>query len=143
MPKALASEISGIRLLDATPDIIEIGNRCKSKLKNIASVYFGIGQALRLDWLRQQCWTMQTDNHWQARALSGLIDEFYSYQEQLTSQIVSQKGKQTKPLEKWEELNETKLEHIRHLISEIDRSPAMDVSMLTLAAQAIRQFVKN
>ena len=37
MPKALASEISGIRLLDATPDI-EIGNRCKSKLKNIASV---------------------------------------------------------------------------------------------------------
>ena len=64
---------------------------------------------------------------------------FYSYQEQLTSQIVSQKGKQTKPLQKWEELNATKLEHIRHLISKLI-ALVMDVSMLTLAR---RLFVSS
>ncbi|TVQ83055.1 MAG: NAD-glutamate dehydrogenase [Micavibrio sp.] len=145
MPEKLAETVSGIRLLDAAPVIIEIGQSCGgSNLKDIAAVYFGVGQMLRLDWLRQQCWNIKSEDHWQARALSGLVDEFFHYQEQLTLSIVSDRGCPLpghKHLDEWKEENRSRLRHVEHLISEIDRAPMVDAPMLMLAAQSIRRFL--
>ncbi|MBL1146427.1 MAG: NAD-glutamate dehydrogenase [Pseudomonadota bacterium] len=144
MPDKLATDIASIRLLDAAPDIINIDQSCKGSLKAIAGVYFDVGQVLRLDWLRQQCLSLKTENHWQARALSGMVDEFYKYQALLTEKIATEYGCSGRKgdLGKWQQDHEEKLQNIEHLVSEIDRSPAIDIPMLMLAAQAVRQFTE-
>lgn len=144
MPDRLATEIASIRLLDAAPDIISINQVCKGSLKAIAGVYFDVGQVLRLDWLRQQCLSLKTENHWQARALSGMVDEFYKYQALLTEKIISEYGCPSRKgdLGKWQQDHREKLQNIEHLVSEMDRASAVDIPMLMLAAQAIRRFTE-
>ncbi len=144
MPESLAREIAYAPVLDAIPDIVEIGSHCNGPLQNTAAVYFGVGQSLRLGWLRQQCAHMNTENHWQSRALSGLVDDFYNYQAVIARGVIDTCGCPTStknPLEEWKKRNKDKFFHVEQLISEIDRAAVLDVSMLTLAGQTIRQFI--
>ncbi len=143
MAAEFATKIAYLPIFDTIPDIIDISNQCNSNLYTTAEVYFGVGQVLKLGWLRQQCSIVKTDNHWDARVVSGLIDDFFAYQANITRAIVTEFGcptKESKLIHKWQEKNKDLLSHIEKLISDIDRAPVIDVAMLVLASQAIKQF---
>ena len=143
MPQALANNVAYIPIMDTIPDIIGIGCKCDANLHATAEVYFGVGQYLKLGWLRQQCSVVKTDSHWEARVISGLVDDFFAYQASITRSIVTEFGcptEKSKLLDKWKEKNKDLLDHIEKLVSDIDRSPVINVAMLVLASQAMRQF---
>jgi glutamate dehydrogenase len=149
MPKKIAEEIAVTTLLSSANDIIAISRRTKGDLQAIAAAYFQTGEKLGLDWLREQAAQLSPENAWQARAISGLMDDFYSQQAALTSVILlavkkpagkSAKGRDNL-IHEWFEQHHEMVAKIAQLIQDLKEEPTVKLEMLTLVSQRIGQLV--
>ena len=149
LPKDLAKEIAFLPVLSSACDIIRISLEQKTDLVKTASAYFDIGQKLHLDWLRQQARFMTSDDYWQAEAISGLTDQLYSSQAGLTVRILkdtpnSKAAKTTAKtqsiVEKWLERNSDKAGQIEPLLVQLKRAGTVDLPMLVIAEQRLRNL---
>ena len=54
VPEALAKRMASLAALRSGPDLVEIAEHAKLPVATAARVYFGVGTALSLDWIREQ-----------------------------------------------------------------------------------------
>ncbi len=142
MPQALAAEISVLGLLSSANDIISISRHVKGDLGAITTAYFLTGDKLGLDWLRRQASQLTPENSWAARAISGLLDDFYAHQAALTEAILrhAKKGKQN-AIEDWFRAHEDQVAKVLQLVAEMKAEAAVKLEMLTLVSQRVGQLV--
>lgn len=149
MPPQIAGEIAVMALLSSANDIITIARRTEGDIQSIASAYFQTGERLGLNWLRQQASHLSPENAWQARVISGLMDDFFIQQAVLTSAILlsgskpAQKGiqGQRKLVDTWFERHQEMVDKIAQLIDDLKQEPKLELEMLTLVSQRIGQMV--
>jgi glutamate dehydrogenase len=149
MPKKIAEDIAVIALLSAANDIITISRRTKGDIQAIAAAYFQTGEKFGLDWLRHQAADLMPENAWQARAISGLIDDFYIQQAALTAAILQAIQKpsrrspegQAKQINEWFESHHGMVGKISLLIDDLKQEQTIKLEMLTLVSQRIGQLV--
>ena len=144
LPKTLAHDIAFMPLLSSACDIIRISLEQKTNLLNTAQAYFELGEKFHLDWLRQQARFLNAENHWQAEATNGLIDQFYSCQAGLTIRVLrdtgGRSGKEGGIADKWLTGHTHLVGQIDDLFSQLRRSGTVDLPMLVIAEQRLRNL---
>jgi glutamate dehydrogenase len=148
VPEALCKRIASLPVLRAGIDLIELAEHSKLTMEAVAGVYFAIGTALSLDWLREQIESLAVEGHWQAVARSTLRDNLYTLQRALCLQALKPKAanpprrsdaKQAVQVQAWLEQNRTTVEHLQQVLSEMRALPQMDFATLSVALQAVRR----
>ncbi len=157
LPKALAHDISLMPILGSACDIIRISNDNKFDFPITARLYFEIGQHFHLDWMRQKARHLPTEGQWSAQALEGLIDQLYTCQAGMTIRILKDMSKQIQKgskksnkdigcigcnsiLQAWIEDRGSQAKLLEPLFDELRRSSNMDLSMLIIAEQRLRNL---
>lgn len=147
LPQNLSRQIALMPVLSSACDIIRIGLEQKTDLMNTTRTYFEVGEAFHLDWLRQQAKFLPHDSSWQGEASSGLIESFYGCQAGLTVRVLrdlnGKAGKAARKgsmLEAWLKDHDHLLKQFEPLFAELRRAGTVDLTMLTVAEQRLRQL---
>jgi glutamate dehydrogenase len=157
LPKALAHDISIMPILGSACDIIRISMDHKFEFPITARVYFEIGGYFHLDWMRQKARHLPTEGEWSGQALEGIIDQLYTCQAGLTVRILKDIGKEIQQgpkkntkdigclgcnsvLEAWINDRGAQAKLLEPLFNELRRSTNMDLSMLIIAEQRLRNL---
>lgn len=148
LPQELAAKIALMPVLSSACDIIRISIEQKTDLKNTARTYFELGERFHLVWLRQQARHLPHEGHWQGEAASGLMDHLFGSQAGLTVRILRDvNGDAGKIVKKGDSLVNVWLEKYAHQVKQLDslfadlrRAGTVDMPMLTVAEQRLRQL---
>ncbi|HKU14222.1 MAG TPA: hypothetical protein VJQ52_07480, partial [Steroidobacteraceae bacterium] len=142
VPEALAKRMASLAALRSGPDLVEIAEQKKLPVDAAARVYFGVGTALSLDWIREQIESLGVEGHWQAVARTTLRDNIYNLQRLLCVQVLneSRKSAPDKALEAWAERHKKAVDYLRQTVSDMRSLPEMDFATLSVALQAVRRM---
>ncbi len=148
LPKNLARDISLMPILGSACDIIRISVDHKFDIPETASVYFDLGGHFHLDWMRQKARHLSTDDQWSAQALEGLVDQLYTCQAGLTVQILKDVAKLKKAgikskgsiLESWINQRGEQAKLMQPLFDELRKATTLDMSMIIIAEQRLRNL---
>lgn len=149
LPEKLAHDISMMPILGSACDIIRIALDEKFDIPTTAKIYFELGDHFHLDWMRQKARHLPTEGRWSAQALEGLIDQLYTCQAGLTVQILKDMGKQFSSksdqgqaniVENWINDRGAQAKLLEPLFNELRRAANLDISILTIAEQRLRNL---
>ncbi|HPF78453.1 MAG TPA: NAD-glutamate dehydrogenase, partial [Alphaproteobacteria bacterium] len=157
LPANLSHDISLMPILGSACDIIRISMDYKFEIPITARVYFEIGNYFHLDWMRQKARQLPTEGEWSARALEGLIDQLYTGQAGLTVRILKDMGKDINQgkkkgkqdigcigcdsvLQAWIHDRGAQAKLLEPLFDELRRNTTLDLSMLIIAEQRLRNL---
>ncbi|MGB0720260.1 MAG: NAD-glutamate dehydrogenase domain-containing protein, partial [Bdellovibrionales bacterium] len=144
LPEDLAHKIALLPALSSACDIIRIALEQKTDLQITAKTYFEIGQHFHMDWLRGQARYLPSDDHWQAEATSGLVDQLYSCQAHLTIRMLKDCGGSTKKgdscADLWMETHSEQIKRLDTLFTDLRRVGTIDLPMLIIAEQRLRNL---
>ncbi|MCD8498406.1 MAG: NAD-glutamate dehydrogenase [Alphaproteobacteria bacterium] len=144
LPQHLAEQIALMPVLASACDIIKIALERKTDLMETARSYFQLGERFHMGWLRQQARFLSADDHWQAEAVSGLIDQLYSCQAGMTVSILNHAGKSKAKgktsFDSWMESYAKQAAQLDPLFADLRRAGTLDLPMLVIAEQRLRQL---
>jgi glutamate dehydrogenase len=150
VPDKLARRMASLMALRSGPDLIEITEQTGLPLERAATLYFNLGTALSLDWIRGQVETLGVEGHWQAVARTTLRDNVYNLQRALSLQVIaeskrSQKSAKAAPadmLAGWIDRHRAAVDYVRQTVNDMRALPAMDFATLSVALQAVRRMTE-
>lgn len=144
VPADLAREIAILGALTSAPDIAQIARVCKTNVKLAAKTYFSLGERLHIDWLRQVANDYSSDNSWQARVISGLMDDFYAFQAALAREVVATAKKGGgDPVALWASRRGEELANVDQLFDELRLLPTLELAHLVVAGQKLRMLMRE
>ena len=137
----LALKIALMPILTSAFDIIHISSGQNATIKKIASVYFNVGNHFHMNWLRSQAGYIKPSSKWSADALSGMINQIYGCQAGLTSHIIeSTTGTPDKVVDNWIKNNQHKATQVQSTLKDMRTSMSIDLPMLVIAEQNLRNL---
>ena len=145
VPEALAKRMASLAALRSGPDLVEIAENAKLPVTAAARVYFGVGTALLLDWIREQIESLGVEGHWQAVARTTLRDNIYNLQRVLCTQVLNE-SRQRAPeqaLQAWLARHQKSVDYLRQTVNDMRSLPEMDFATLSVALQAVRRMAEG
>lgn len=146
----VAKELSRrIAILDAAYpalDLVEIATELEMGVEEVTDVYFKLGFALELFWLRDRIQELPRGNYWQRKARMALRYDLYVELRTLTKELLEQAGHirgASARVTHWLEQNTVAVNHCRNLLAEIRGSSGRDLAMLSVAMRDIRSIVRH
>jgi len=143
-PDKLAAKVAAVVPLSSSFDILDIHNTSGGNLKLITSLYFHLGDFLKLQWLREQIGLLDVDSHWHILAKSALRQDIHYRQRHLCAEILEGAGKSKSHediVKAWAELSEERLSIYRQRLKEIMASSQVDYAMLSLAVNEVQKLI--
>ena len=145
-PEALAAKVASVVPLSSTFDILDIHNTSGGDLKVITSLYFHLGDFLKLQWLREQIGLLQVDSHWHILAKSALRSDIHYRQRHLCAEILESSGKLKSPdeiVKAWAVDSEERLTIYRQRLKEIMATSQVDYALLSLAVNEVQKLLNS
>ncbi len=140
----IARRIANIAPLNAALDIVETANAAGVAVPYAARVYFALGDALALDWLRDQIERLAVEGQWQAVARGTLRDNLYSLQRRLVTTVLAVKSRRkadsAHAVQAWLAARKSDVEHLRQTLKDMKTGVAADFPTLSVALQAVRRL---
>ena len=143
-PEKLAATVASVVPLSSSFDILDIANTSGAKIKLITSLYFHLGDFLKLQWLREQISLLDVNSHWHILAKSALSSDIHYRQRHLCAEILETAGKSSSPEEivsAWAAVSEERLTIYRQRLKEIMASSQVDYAMLSLAVNEVQKLL--
>lgn len=141
----LAAKVASFDPIASVFDIAEISEKSKLDLKTIAKIYFAVGTRFSLKWLRSKISDIQSDDYWQRLSGKTIIEDLYSYQMKIATQIVDhncdQKDCDLDEIEEWISTVNILVERYDNFISELKIHPNPDLSMFVVALNRLKPLV--
>ncbi|NQV56618.1 MAG: NAD-glutamate dehydrogenase, partial [Rhodospirillales bacterium] len=135
VPEALAHRVAYVLLLISSFDIVRTAKAGKISLEKVAQLYFQVGEAFGLGWLRYSAEKLPADTHWQKLASAAMIEELYSHQKVITLRVVNGGGGSGNNLESWMKSNALLMGQTQQMLSELENFEQVDLSMLAVASR--------
>jgi glutamate dehydrogenase len=144
VPEALSKRLASFAALRSGPDLVEIAEQTKLPIDVAATVYFGVGTSLSLDWIRERIESLGVEGHWQAVARTTLRDNIYNLQRTLCLQVLAESRKRapTQALEAWIARHQQEVDYVRQTVNDMRALPEMDFATLSVALQAVRRMAE-
>jgi glutamate dehydrogenase len=144
VPDKLAKRMASLTVLRSAPDLVEITEATELKLEDSATIYFGVGTALSLDWIRERVEALGVDGHWQAVARTTLRDNVYNLQRTLCLQVIGESRKRApaEAIESWIAKHRSSVDYLKQTVTDMRALPAMDFATLSVALQAVRRIAE-
>ncbi len=143
VPQALAERIAMLEAMTAACDIADIARQTKLGISPVGRVYFEVGAALKLGWLRTSAQDLTPENYWQQLAVKSLVVEFYQAQRRLCLEIIRLFGKAADASTRWQEANASILARYETFIGDLRAQPSLDYAMLIVALRQVQAISAN
>jgi glutamate dehydrogenase len=145
VPESLSNRMATLVALRSGLDLVAIAEKTGLAIDRAAIIYFGVGTALSLDWLREQIEILGVEGHWQAVARTTLRDNVYELQRALCLQVLAQsrRGSTADILDSWLAKHKTAVDGVRQTMSDMRTLAEMDFATLSVAVQAVRRVVEQ
>ncbi len=143
IPKEIARPVSWYEELNASLDIVSVALDLHLDVVEVAQVYFALGKALQLHWLRQQIVDLPRNNRWQTLARSALRDDLFTQERLLSAQVLQHNStaKQGRArVEAWIRDNQAVVDRCRQVLGDLQSSGQPDFAMLSVAMGEIRSL---
>ncbi|MDP6841374.1 MAG: NAD-glutamate dehydrogenase [Rhodospirillales bacterium] len=135
VPTDLARRVAYLLLLISSFDIVRTESACRIGIADVARLYFRVGEAFGLGWLRYGAEQLPADNHWQKLASAAMIEELYTHQIGITLRIITAAGGKADNLDAWISSNAQVMEQTRQMMNELEAAEQVDLSMLAVASR--------
>ena len=166
LPEATAHRLALCGPLAAALDIVEAATRADAVPMQATAAFFEVGRLLQLDWLHSRAVATAGDPHWVAHAWSAVADDLLSLQGELTVAALLRPadGCATSgaPCDHqdhrcdavtsaatdgvvgaWAARHAQAVGRVDALVTELRAAPAVDLAMLTVAAQQLRALARS
>jgi glutamate dehydrogenase len=151
VPEKLAKRMASLAALRSGLDLVEIAESTELPLETAAQLYFGVGTALSLDWIRDRVEVLGVEGHWQAVARTTLRDNVFNLQRALCLQVIAESKSSRKAkaattpaeaLESWMNRHRASVDYLRQTVTDMRALPTMDFATLSVALQAVRRMTE-
>ena len=136
VPKPLARHVATIYSLAAANDIARIAAVTKLTIKQVAEVYFRVGNRFGLGTMRARARNMVLDSHWQKLAVAAAVEEIFSQQGVITQRVIDRSSKAKfnaeKALSDWVKDNQVGVDRFDQLSEELRSVDSINLAMLTV-----------
>ncbi|HEV7536080.1 MAG TPA: NAD-glutamate dehydrogenase domain-containing protein, partial [Acidimicrobiia bacterium] len=130
--KDLAARVAALDALAPALDVVQVAGG-SDVLPEVAAVYFGLGTALELDWLRDRIAALPRDDRWQALARSALGDDYARERAALTGEVLGGGG-----LEAWMAGHRPAVDRFLAVVDDIRSGAPPDLATLSVAMREAR-----
>ncbi|MDX1653999.1 MAG: NAD-glutamate dehydrogenase, partial [Candidatus Competibacteraceae bacterium] len=147
VPEELAQWVASLDNLYPGLDIIEVASGAQDLgVQEVARIYFGLVDRLRLSWLRSSIAGLPVSNHWQNQARAALLNNLYEQQRALTAAVLRLSSPEQSPeqrLDNWLEHNRGVVERTLALFTDLEGSGQPDLAMLSVALRETGALVQG
>jgi glutamate dehydrogenase len=133
VPDELARRLSILPALVGALDVVEVAAEAEESALDAAGVYYGLGDRLRLDWLRVQVVRLPRADRWQTLARAALRDDYYSVRRALTAEALRMGG-----VAEWDSANRPGVDRFLRLLNDIEARGSSDLATLSVALREAR-----
>jgi glutamate dehydrogenase len=143
MPGELALRMARLPELRAMLDIVEVAQQGNQPIAKVAGVFYELGQALDLEWLRSQIEALPVEGAWHAQARGSLLDELNHQHRALALQVLSMTGsaKDVSPVQAWLQRDDATLKYTRNMLADILTEKA-DYPIASVAVRRLAQLAQ-
>ena len=143
LPADLALRLARMPELRAALDMAEVAQQSGQPMEKVASVFFELGEALDLEWLRDQIEALPVEGHWHAQARGSLLDELNHQHRALALQVLNLTGdrKDISPVQAWLQRDDASLQYTRSMLAEILTQNA-DYPIASVAVRRLAQLAQ-
>jgi glutamate dehydrogenase len=132
-----------------------LGEPGEDVLDEVAAVYFALGEALELDWLRDRIAALPRDDRWQALARSALGDDYAQERATLTAEILraargmggvpptTAAGAAKESLDRWMARHRDAVERFLVVVDDIRGGAPPDLATLSVAMREARALSQS
>jgi len=142
---ALARNLATIPVLEIAMDVIETAQDSGRPVEHVARVFFELGEALDIEFLRAQIEKLPVESRWHAQARGALRDELAVQQRAMVGQILaSEQGKQGADgaVAAWLDRDDPQLQFTRGMLDEI-RGVDVDYPIASVALRRLAQIAQS
>jgi glutamate dehydrogenase len=145
VPAELARRVASMPALLSVFDIVEDAAACGTDQETASCVYFGIGERLSLDWLRDRALELPRADRWQALARSALRDDLYELHRMLTREILQGAGGRDgiAAIEAWLEQNAESVARARSVLADVRASEHYDTTTLPVVVRELKNLASE
>ena len=129
--------------LYAALDLIDVAEARARPLETVAAVYFDLATRLGLPWLRERIGALPDRQHWEALAKGAMLDDLFSLQRTITSEVLGAAAEITAPgplIAAWQDRNQRAMARAAQLLGELRAAPAVDAAMISVALRELRNL---
>jgi len=143
LPAELAVRLARVPELRAALDMVEVAQHSGRPIERVAGVFYELGEALDLEWLRDQIEALPVEGHWHAQARGSLLDELNHQHRALASQVLALAGDRTdvSPVQAWLQRDDATLRYTRSMLAEILTQNA-DYPIASVAVRRLAQLAQ-
>ena len=143
LPTGLALRLAKLPELRAMLDMVEVAQQTGQPIAKVANVFFELGHALDLEWLRGQIEALPVEGHWHAQARGSLLDELNHQHRALATQVLAFNGgsSDVSPVQAWLNRDDPTLKYTRSMLSEILTQNA-DYPIASVAVRRLAQLAQ-
>jgi len=146
IPDDIANYCAASEHLYAILGIAQLAEKSQRAIKDVAHLYFSVGDHLRLPWFALQLRKLTVENHWHAMARESYMDDLESQHRQLVDSILSsltgavdvQAG-----LSMWFEEHHFLVERWGNILSQIQTTSVSDYPMYAVALRELSDLVQG
>jgi glutamate dehydrogenase len=135
VPGALAARVAGLDAAFNALDVVEVADRLKREVDEVAQVHFALAGELDVPWLRGRIGILPSDTHWQGLAKAALRDELAAMLRAATADAAGAGG-----LTPWKQRNAAARERYRQVLNELRTAESPDLAMLSVALRELRSL---
>ena len=145
VPTDVARRVAGLGAIHSSVDIAEVALARRAPIAQAARIYFGLGAAIGLDWIRGEIERLPVEGHWQALARGTMREEAYMLQRRLADQVLGrrQAGDVARRIDAWLHTRGTAHENVMRQVREMRSMGSADFPTLSVALQAVRQLAEG
>lgn len=143
LPAELALRLARMPELRAALDMVEVAQQSGQPIEKVAAVFYELGEALDLEWLRNQIEALPVEGHWHAQARGSLLDELNHQHRALSLQVLNLSGdsKDVSPVQAWLQRDDATLQYTRSMLAEILTQNA-DYPIASVAVRRLAQLAQ-
>lgn len=141
VPEDLIRQLACFESLSVALDVVEISDRTETDVAAAAAVYFELGSALNLHWIRDRINALPRNDRWQTLARAALREDLNLQERQLTSAVIEQISPSTEShtvIDSWLERHSAQAERCRSFIAALMNESQIDIAMLSAALRELR-----
>jgi glutamate dehydrogenase len=141
VPEDLAVMLTRARALGSALDVSDLAAEARLPLEEAATVYFAVGEALRLPWMLSAIIRLKAANAWQALARARLREDAYRLHRLITSRVLAvQDVPPAGRFERWAEHHGARLRLSLARLAELQSSAAVDYAGLAVAVRELHDL---
>jgi len=138
VPRELAARVAGLDAMFNALDVVEVADRLKRDVADVARVHFGLAGELDFPWLRERIGILPAENHWQTLAKAALRDDLSGMLRALTSDALRAGDVAT-----WKARNAVLHERLKQILAELRAVESPDLAMLSVAMRELRNLASR